>query len=519
MDHIVRNDEQALPAADGGAPLQASDKQGDGRFSAFSVDDNGFLTFKSGQLIATEATLGDAMRVPPEQIERAFTNRWDRHANIETNRPHDVLRRQAYDLSFGSDEQRRIRDSLPADKQILDLIEAFGNEVLLENFKRYLERRGHYFRRVSGLAPLLSLLITGLLLMTVFAPVAGLGGLSFSAGGEPRDGGVPSLFVPALCFSAVFAVVAGVVTFGLWKTLIADKLMTERLFYKTNINGSTSRMKGFVVSIQQNFVSLSVEAQKQLTDIKTRDASFIDDAKKYVRMIDWFPIRLSMIETFYRAVVDNYLEESAKVVLEADAKVFSRRQARWCAIASAVLITVAMLALVRTSAGDPQIALWAPLILSSISLLGVVWPLRENGSSAHFIPQELAGIHFDVLRRRTSGIFAGTLPASFVALIGLLQPGAPASQTADGVLSLMALIIFLNAILIGAALVQNVIAYQLYRRAKTRIIYNGNIVDEIKEEMDSADWDAFNRLRSDVKMSDIYESVFTALQDERKKRT
>jgi hypothetical protein len=500
---------QDKPAPTGATSPKPEAETGSARFVSAA---NGFLSFKPGLKTTSIIDIDEAIKIPSEHIERAFINHWDRHANVEINRTHEILRRQAYELSFGEDEKKRIRDSLPGDADVLDVIECFGSQILLENFGRYLARRRKYFRSLSVFAPLSAAVASALVVGVLYyffrnwlfpASLASSGITLFQ------------MVAPGVIFGAVFAAVGVVATVLGWSTLIADKLKTERTYYAEIVKGSTSRVKSYLSSIQRGFATLSVSAQKQLTDIKKREDNFVGTAKQYVRLIVWFPVRLEMIEAFYRATIDSYMERSAKEVLAADLGIFARRQLRWFALGAVAVATICVFV-----AGLGNIAAWAviPVVVAVISFVMAVWPQSERFSSARFIPKDFSGFQFEVFKRRAWGVCVGSLPAAVGAVMLLiLHPGLPAN-IASLHPSPWPLVIVANVAVAGWAILQNNIAWQIYLRRDTRTLYNGNVADTIVLEMNSADWAAFNELRSDQKMAEIYESVFSALQEEKKAR-
>ncbi|MFZ1991025.1 MAG: hypothetical protein WAW96_14790 [Alphaproteobacteria bacterium] len=475
----------------------------------------GFLSIQTGLSSNATTDIDEAIKVPTTDIERAFVNRWDRHLNVEINRSHDVLRRQAYDLSFGDDEKERIRDSLPSDSKVLDLIECFGTDILLRNFSHYLGRRRKYFRWVSFIAAPLSWLIALALAVRVAPSLVSLEPSSSTVGKFVQT------IAPAVLFIVFFSL-AGLFSMRfLWGWLIADKLKKEKDYYKEVVEGSASRVKNYLNSVQDSFVSLSVSAQQQLTDIKERGEDFVKSAVQYVRLIVWFPVRFSMIEVFYRATIDSYMELSAKEVLAADLRIFAWRQLRWFA-----MLTVAATSILAFVPGP---AAMAPVAISIAGLIAVLWPQREAWSSARYIPEQFSGFQFEVFRRRAWGVFIGSVPAAIGAFLGHMRgsswlsglvPDAPQLQAAYHVFfdSPRSGVILSNAMIAGVCYLQNIVAWQIYLRTKTRVLYNANIVDTIKKEMDSVNWKKFDELRSDQKMASIYESVFTALQKERNRR-
>jgi hypothetical protein len=453
----------------------------------------GFYFFRDEYQLPKEPTVDEAEARYLGEVEKAFQNRWVLHPNLIPQRTDAQLIKHAYDLDFRENEIKRIRDILPVDEPVFDYIDALVDVVMLKNLEIYVGKRFSAYKHIVYDTHMWFGCIFVLTLAMLFVAGTLVFGLS-----------IPTLFE----FAPIGAVVvAALVTWGAnvkltWPYLRNLELKAPKEKYEEAVRDAAGLAASKLATKGRDVENLMNSLKNKLDTMSSPDASRVEHAPKLVRILLWNPERMGLIENYYRAKMDQFMVNSARVSIDGSVKtqgiIYNRRIFMSVLAASFVFgVGIAWFKANLHSMWNalPVFALVlaavAAVALSSVSLACLSHTFEPQDVARHNIALQRNGI-----RAAGLAVVFGLAPMTVI----LVFPKFFIPTVAFSFTLLLLAIVWFAISVIFARLI-----FQKYKHE-----YSSNVLEAVQKKMDASSWTRYSDLRIDQRLADVFTAIYEA---------
>ncbi|NWH08802.1 MAG: hypothetical protein HXY22_09215 [Alphaproteobacteria bacterium] len=265
-----------------------------------------FVHFSDTYHFAEEPPLEVAVTAYSELIDRSFSAVWELHPSMKGSRDWQQLFYDSINLDYRAQEMSRIRDMLPADAEVFDMIDAFSRKVLLANGRIFNRKKTAYLRWMNILS-VGGTLVVGLLATVVIDVIRP----SLLSSHIPWPWLVPS---PIFGNIAAALLVFGI-GFTLWSVHFWRELTSLKATYEHAMRDAAGLLSRNLIertTVIDRQISEAIVHLQKMGDYSAERAS---EAENYVRLLTWLPGRIGHYENYYRASLDWFVKASARAAL------------------------------------------------------------------------------------------------------------------------------------------------------------------------------------------------------------
>jgi hypothetical protein len=475
---------------------------------------DGYFIFRDEYELSGEPNADEAVDAYLKEVDDAFLNKYPLHPNLKDNRTDQELVDHAYDLDFRIEEMKRIRGILQPDKDVFDFIDVLVDRVMAENLKKYQIKRNEIVQTLAGDERWASLL--------VFVPSTLWVSFFFTSTGVA---GSPFTMFLGVFVLAVIASVAGRQWAGFkWRTSHRQALLKEKTHYENAVLSGAQLLASKMAVKIHAIEKLMLDVKSKLETVSRPNNSRVEQAPRLVRIMLWCPERVGLMENYYRAKMDQFVYESARIGLKDRANTESSiARGRWF-FYSLLLGIVATQSLVHTPFLAPS---WAPTVLSSpywlhINFWGLTaiffgflilraWFVVEH--LAHYrLPLRAQRIHEIVVVSQLSQVLLG-LAWSLVFVVPYLVP----TEIVFGSPWLMALFSSFCFLVLCDLFLRPAHHWRRLVFLEHKSEFSSNLLGAILTKMESTRWSRYDEFRVDQRIADVFGAIYQAWFNESRK--
>lgn len=464
----------------------------------------GFYFFRDEYQLPKEPSVEQAETRYLAEVEKAFENRWPLHPNLIANRSNAQRVKHAYDLDFRDNEIRRIRAILPVDKPVFDYIDALVDVVMLKNLDIYVAKRFTAFKHIvrktrTWFIAMFLMVATGVFASLFLHGTAGL------LSGE-------------IALVAAFAI-ATVVTIAVnvtqtWPYLRDTELKQPKEKYEEAVRDAAGLAASKLAAKGRDVENLMNSLKNKLDTMTSPDASRVEHAPKLVQVLLWNPERMGLIENYYRAKMDQFMVNSARVSIDGAVKtkrivygnmIFLSMLAVFFVLGLAFALLAASKHIFPDSGAATNLhAMWITLAVLALFAIAVTAVARSTmlleDVSHTFEPEDVARhnkkLQRSGIRAALSAIVLGLLPCALIVVFHK-------QWAAMIVLSLMVLLTIGVWYLIPIIFVRRIFE-TLHNE------FSSNVLEAVQRKMDASLWTRYSDLRIDQRLAEVFTAIYTA---------
>ncbi|HAH10691.1 MAG TPA: hypothetical protein DCL54_11280 [Alphaproteobacteria bacterium] len=515
-----------------------------------TVMSEGFHAFNDSFQLPVEPTCEEALQNYLPEVDRFFSDDFDPHPNMLLERDHDAKMLHAYDLDYREVEMKRIRSQSPKDKTVFDYIDTLVDTVMLANLHVYVDKRDDIFKNIlrETRQVYFSVAIFAALIGAVLAYYLGV----LSGWSAWYFGALVGLFTAFMArFGRDYAL-----KWHIWKLQNETLLKTKRI-YEEFVRDAASLLASKLSMKGREIESLMKDLKNRLDQVGDVEKRRMEQAPSLARLLLWCPLRMQLIENYYRAKFDQFMLKSARKSLEVDVSVeqaILSRRIRLSAGQIGFLVGLMVTIFVLTVAGErgtfagmvsntasqwlnwstepvstapaaatpPAAAANAPAAASGDDMsmdVGLFWTLAALvicmiafffvvGRSAmkivpvahKFAPEAIAhhdeSLYSSGIRAGILGFMVPMIPTGLILLLGW-DPIAVWST-------------YLGFGLVMWPYVEKEIELTDRIFKKNQHIYTSNVLRAVSRKMEATKWQRYAELRGDEKVAGVIQSVYGA---------
>lgn len=469
------------------------------------VEKDGFYFFRDEYQLPAEPSVEDAETLYLGEVEKAFQNRWELHPNLIVERTDAQKVKHAYDLDFRENEIKRIREVLPVDGPVFNYIDALVDVVMLKNLEIYVDKRLSAFRHIVRNTRVWFSAFFGIMLASALA-VGGVLKLPATALWE---------FGPIFAIAMATAFTLLAVTYLTWPNLIDLALKGTKEKYEEAVRDAAGLASSKLATKGRDVADLMHSLKNKLDTISSPDASRVEQASKLVRILLWNPERMGLIENYYRAKMDQFMVNSARVSIDSAVNTNGIIYNRY--IFLSVLSVFFFLGLgaawlmgfgtaAAGAAGPVNLpGMWmmlAALLLVFAAVAAVVLcAFRLARLSRTFEPADVSrhntALLSNGLRAAILAVALGVAPA---AVISVVQRQSFVPTTAVSFALLMLAIVWFT--------IPVIYAHRIFRKYEHH--YSSNVLAAVRKKMEASLWTRYSDLRIDQRIAEVFNAIYAA---------
>lgn len=469
-------------------------------------EQDGYLIFRDEYELSGEPSADEAVDTYLKAVDEAFLNKYPLHPNLKDQRTDQELVDHAYDLDFRNEEMKRIRGILHSDSDVFDYIDALVDRVMAENVKRYQVKRNEIVQKLVWVEHFWSFL--------VFVPTSLLCIWYYFFSFELELSGLGFGLIISVVLFAVSASWGRFWSKFMWNKSRRLELSNEKSHYEHAVSTAAQMLASKLSAKIHAIEKLMLDVKSKLDTVSRPNNSRVELAPRLVRIMLWCPERVGLMENYYRAKMDQFVYESARIGLKDRASTDSSIQrGNWFffSLLAGIVLTQVLVQL------GSQMPHW--LFMNFWGLTAILYGLlmlnawRQVQSAAHGrLPLRAQRIHEIVVNSELMQVVWG-LAGALVFVVPYLVPveWLPNSPSLIAMVSSIWFLLLCSLYLRAAHHWRNLVFSVLKSE------FTSNVFGAVLKKMESTRWTRYDEFRVDQKIADVFGAIYQAWFNESRK--